>query len=79
MRVLYFSHLKSVTGQAEESFDLDGPIDQPAFWKLLISRHPKLTGYRDSVRLARNEQYVSDSDFFTQEDEVALIPPVSGG
>lgn len=79
MRVLYFSHLKAVTGREMDQIDFGRPCNQAEFWEQLISLHPGLAGHRESVRLARNEQYVSDTDLFTDADEVALIPPVSGG
>jgi tetratricopeptide (TPR) repeat protein len=42
-------------------------------------KHPGLARFRGSVRLARNSEYVGPDARFGPDDEVALIPPVSGG
>lgn len=79
MRVLYFSQLKAVTGREMDQITLGGSITQAEFWQRIVALHPGLASHRESVRLALNEQYVSGADLFTDNDEVALIPPVSGG
>ncbi len=48
-------------------------------WTHLVREFPDLGGHRDSVGFAVNQEYV-ESDFQPREgDEVAFIPPVSGG
>ncbi len=48
-------------------------------WQRLKEEFPDLAGYRDSVRFAVNQEYV-EADFRPRAgDEVAFIPPVSGG
>lgn len=48
-------------------------------WERLKAEFPDLAGYRDSVRFAVNREYV-EADYRPREgDEVAFIPPVSGG
>jgi molybdopterin converting factor subunit 1 len=78
MRVLFFAHLKDVTGCAE--MELRGAAtDADGLWSRLIDVHPGLARFRSSVRLARNSEYVGPDAGFADTDEVALIPPVSGG
>ena len=78
MRILFFAHLKNVTGC--HAIDLRcGPVDAAGLWQKLIEAHPGLAAHRASVRLARNSEYVGRDTLFTDTDEVALIPPVSGG
>jgi molybdopterin converting factor subunit 1 len=55
------------------------PLSEEAFWRLLLAEFPALVTMRRSVRLARNEEYVEAGATFSAGDEVALIPPVSGG
>ena len=78
MRVLFFAHLKEATGCAELELDAVD-LDSAALWSVLTSKYPGLERFRASVRLARNGEYVGASARFGGADEVALIPPVSGG
>jgi molybdopterin converting factor subunit 1 len=78
MRILFFAHLKNVTGCPEMTLSC-GAVDADGLWRQLAKAHPGLAPYRSSVRLARNSEYVGGDALFTDADEVALIPPVSGG
>jgi len=79
MRVLFFAHLKDVTGCGDAELKVAVPLDADNLWRRLVGRFPELARFRKSVRLARNCEYVGPDARFTDADEVALIPPVSGG
>ncbi len=79
MRVLFFAHLKDVTGRADTDLKVGGDLDAARLWQELVAVYPGLERFRDSVRLARNCEYAGPEARFTDADEVALIPPVSGG
>jgi molybdopterin converting factor subunit 1 len=79
MRVLFFAHLKDVTGGGDTELKLAQPADADELWRQLAGRFPELARFRKSVRLARNCEYVGSDARFADTDEVALIPPVSGG
>jgi molybdopterin converting factor subunit 1 len=79
MRVLLFAQLKDHTGLSEFELALPGPTTMDDLWRLLITTHPRLEPYRASTRLARNGEYADKNTSFLDTDEVALIPPVSGG
>jgi MoaE-MoaD fusion protein len=78
MRILFFAQLKDVVGHAQIELPT-GDVDSDGLWNKLIAAHPGLEPYRASVRLARNSEYAGRDTVFTDADEVALIPPVSGG
>jgi len=78
MRILFFAHLKDVTGQAKVEMTA-GELDVDGLWQKLIATYPGLERFRGSVRLAKNSEYVGPEARFVDADEVALIPPVSGG
>ena len=78
MRILFFAHLKDITGCAEANL-ASAPVDTAGLWHMLIGKYPGLERCRDAVRLAKNSEYAGPDANFTDEDEVALIPPVSGG
>ena len=79
MRVLFFAQLKDATGCADLELALASPLNGEQLWKTLTEKFPALAAHRNNVRLARNWEYADAETQFTNEDEVALIPPVSGG
>jgi molybdopterin synthase catalytic subunit len=48
-------------------------------WQALVARHPNLASGRPAVRFARNGAYAAAETPLEDGDEVAMIPPVSGG
>jgi molybdopterin converting factor subunit 1 len=78
MRVLLFAHLKTAAGCSEFSLAGNG-LNTAGLWQKIVEVHPVLARFRDSVRLAKNSEYVAPDARFCETDEVALIPPVSGG
>jgi molybdopterin converting factor subunit 1 len=79
MRVLFFAQLKDVTGCDSIEFAPPSPSDGNGLWAALLQRFPALAAHRPGVRLARNWEYAAPDAVFANDDEVALIPPVSGG
>ena len=79
MRVLFFAQLKDVTGCEAIELASASPLNCAQLWTLLLEKFPGLQAHRGNVRLARNWEYAGAESQFTDADEVALIPPVSGG
>jgi sulfur-carrier protein len=79
MRVLFFAQLKDATGCEAVELAVPSPLDQDALWAVLLETFPGLTLHRSATRLARNWDYADPATRFMEGDEVALIPPVSGG
>ena len=79
MRVLFFAQLKDVTGCDSVELAPSEPWDVDKLWAELLQRFPKLAAHRANVRLARNWEYADAWTQFLNTDEVAVIPPVSGG
>jgi len=79
MRVLFFAQLKDVTGCDSVELAPAAPLNMEQFWTELLKQFPKLAAHRANVRLARNWEYAASDAQFAVADEIALIPPVSGG
>ena len=79
MRILFFAHLKTAARCASVEIPFGGEVDADALWQRLLTDYPGLAKYKHAVRLARNGQFASAGMRFSDTDEVALIPPVSGG
>jgi molybdopterin converting factor small subunit len=48
-------------------------------WAVLVGRHPGLEPYRASVSCARQLEYARFASPVEEGDEIAFLPPVSGG
>ena len=79
MRVLFFAQLQDVTGCAATELTSSSPLNREQLWAMLLEKFPGLGAHRPNVRLARNWEYADAEMRFENGDEVALIPPVSGG
>lgn len=79
MRVLFFAQLRQVTGTVEVEEPSETQLTQAELWHHLIRKFPGLAPHQSSVRLARNGHYALGDELLEPSDEVALIPPVSGG
>ncbi len=79
VRVRLFALQRELAGTRELSFDLPEPASVEAAWEALVARYPVLAPGRPSVRFARNGAYADATDPLVDGDEVAMIPPVSGG
>ncbi len=79
VRVLLFSQVALRAGTGVCEWPVVGPQSAQAFWEWLLLDHPSLSGMREFCRLARNGEYVGEGECFVAGDELAVIPPVSGG
>jgi molybdopterin converting factor subunit 1 len=79
MRVLFFAQLKDVAGCDSIELATATPLNGEQLWKVLIEKFPALANHKKNVRLARNWEYADEQTVFSGADEIALIPPVSGG
>jgi len=79
VRVLFFGRLKDIVGKAEDSADLpEGARVEDAFAHYR-GAFPALAGLRASVAASVNQQLAGWSATLHSGDEVAFLPPVSGG
>jgi molybdopterin converting factor subunit 1 len=47
--------------------------------RILIQSYPQIAGILSRSVMARNQEYALDEDVVEESDELAVIPPVSGG
>jgi molybdopterin converting factor subunit 1 len=77
--VRYFAGHRDITGRASEELTLDDGATLGALWELLVARYPRLAPFRGRVLYAVNEEFGTLDQVLRDRDEVAFIPPVSGG
>ncbi|MGH7608441.1 MAG: molybdenum cofactor biosynthesis protein MoaE [Candidatus Dormibacteria bacterium] len=79
VRVRLFAGLRQVAGHSELELELPGPTSVQGCWERLCQLHPQLSGWHDSVRPALNLAYADWGQGVAPGDELAFLPPVSGG
>lgn len=77
VRVLFFAHLRERFGVREITVGLPEPARVEDLWQALCQRYEGLASER--LRFALNQAYVDNTHPLRDNDELALIPPVSGG
>jgi molybdopterin converting factor subunit 1 len=79
VRVRLFAIQRELAGTREHLLELaDGATVEDA-WTALVATYQALAPGRPSVRFARNGAYADAATPLADGDEVAMIPPVSGG
>ena len=70
---------RELAGTREEVLELPAGATIEQAWEGIVAKHPLLAPGRPSVRFARNAAYAPPTTPLEDGDEVAMIPPVSGG
>jgi molybdopterin converting factor subunit 1 len=74
-----FATLRERARTAELSREFDDGATMTQIWQALVREFPALAGHHHSVGFAVNQEYVEGDCCPREGDEVAFIPPVSGG
>ncbi len=79
IKVLCFGALAHDMGQESMEIDLPDNASVEDAIQALSHEHKVLGRYRSRLAFAVNLEYVSSTQALKDGDELALIPPVSGG
>jgi MoaE-MoaD fusion protein len=79
IRVLFFGVLRDIVGLREDSIDIPEGGLVEAVYEHYASRFPRLREVSSSIVLALNQQFSDLKAPLADGDEVAFLPPVSGG
>jgi molybdopterin converting factor small subunit len=79
VKVLFFGGLKEVAGRAEEFVELAPGSRIEDLFAQFVSRCPELARYRGSLVASRNQEFAAWNTTLDSGDEIAFLPPVSGG
>ena len=79
LTIRLFATLRERAGAPELTREYPDDATVAQIWERLKAEFPALEGHRDAVRFAVNQQYVDDDYRPRPGDEIAFIPPVSGG
>src|SRR5437016_798989 len=79
IRVLFFGTLKDLTGRTCESLSLPENATLGDVLRHYEQAVPRLKEFTPSLAMSVNQEYAGTDMRLRQGDEVALLPPVSGG
>ena len=77
--VLFFGMLKDIVGKAEDGITLEDGSSIGRLYELYAARFPKLSEHSSSILFSRNREFAGWGEPLRDGDEVAFLPPVSGG
>ena len=77
--VRLFARLRDVVGAGELARDVTSGASVGTLWRQLVVDYPGLAGYERSISSAVNADYAQRDHVLREGDEVAFLPPVSGG
>ncbi|MGA8035261.1 MAG: molybdenum cofactor biosynthesis protein MoaE [Candidatus Acidiferrales bacterium] len=79
VRVLFFGRLRDIVGVAQEDAELSEGARVDDLFERYGRQFPKLAEFRPSLAASRNLEYCDWKTVLAAGDEVAFLPPVSGG
>ena len=82
MKILYFARISEELGKNQELLSINGKIrisDVINILKKKDERYNLVFRKISNIKFAINCEYATKSDFITNDDELAIFPPVTGG
>jgi len=79
IKVLFFGMLKEVVGQSEECVIVEEGSNIDRLFEIYAVRFPQLARHSSSILFSRNREFAGRNECLHEGDEVAFLPPVSGG
>jgi molybdopterin converting factor subunit 1 len=79
VNVRLFARLRDLAGTGELVQEVSSPATVASVWSSLVDRMPELRDYERTMSVAVNADYSRMSSAVHDGDEVAFLPPVSGG
>jgi molybdopterin synthase catalytic subunit len=79
VKVRLFARLRDIARTGELERELPPGATAQHLWQAIAAEHPELARYREVSSCAVNEEYAKFSTALKDGDEVAFLPPVSGG
>jgi molybdopterin synthase catalytic subunit len=74
-----FAMIRDIAGNGQVTVTVADGYTVDRLCADLMARHPGLEKWRPHIRFAVNNEYVTGQHLLCDADEVAVIPPVSGG
>lgn len=79
VKVLFFGRFRELSGISEESASVPEGATLADLFAMYAKRFPQLASFGGSLVVSRNQEFSAWNTPITVGDEVAFLPPVSGG
>ncbi len=79
LTVVAFASAREALGSSELVLELEAGSDLDALRRELSAKHPDLAGQWERIAVAVDGQLTRDNPVLRGDQEIALLPPVSGG
>ena len=79
MTIKLFARLRDIAGAGELQREVPTNAVVSTVWRALVAEYPDLAPYESSISTAVNADYARMDAAVADGDEVAFLPPVSGG
>ncbi|KAF2286158.1 hypothetical protein GH714_011097 [Hevea brasiliensis] len=79
IKILFFARARDLTGLTEMPLELSSGSTTRDCLNKLVAKFPCLEEIRGCIVLALNEEYTTEDSVVKEKDELAIIPPISGG
>ena len=79
VKTRFFAAIKDIVGTSEVDLDLAPGTTAGDLFHQYCQEHPPLSRYANNTMIAVNLEFVPPETHLREGDEIAFIPPVSGG
>lgn len=79
VKVLFFGRIRELVGRAEEFERVPDGTTLADLFERYAAKYPQLAGFRSSLVASRNQEFAAWDTRLTAGDDIAFLPPVSGG
>ncbi|WCJ34970.1 Molybdopterin synthase sulfur carrier subunit [Euphorbia peplus] len=79
IKVLFFARAREITGVSEMPLVVSSGTTTKECLNKLVAKFPGLNELCNCIVLALNEEYTTETVVVKEKDELAIIPPISGG
>lgn len=77
--MLFFGRVRELCGLSEQSTQIAEGATLEDLFAAYTKRFPQLAGFRSSLVASRNQEFAAWDTRIAAGDEIAFLPPVSGG
>ena len=79
VKVLFFGQLREIAGAGEEFVEISNGSRIEELFADFVARRPELAAFRASLVASHNQEFAAWNTPLHSGDEIAFLPPVSGG